>query len=127
MHDPGPLGLLSARGVVRDEPVHQRPGRMARRRMGDDACRLVDDEEMLVLVRDAQVHRLADDICGRGGRRLELDLLAAGEPVALRLRSSVDADVPRGEEPLGGRTRADLGQSGEKAVEPLARRGVRNA
>jgi hypothetical protein len=95
--------------------------------MHDESRGLVDDEEVLVLVRDPEVHLLADDVGRRGSRRFELHLLSPREPVALRLRCAVDAHVACGEEALGCRARADLRQPGEEAVEPLARRGVRNA
>jgi hypothetical protein len=87
--------------------------------MHDDACRLVDDEEVVVLVGDADVGRLFD------GRRLSLgeferDLLAGLDAVALRAALPVDRDRFRRQEPLGIRARAELVERGEEPVEPRA-------
>jgi hypothetical protein len=95
--------------------------------MDDEPRRLVDDEEVLVLVRDVQVHRLRLERRHRRLRGLELELLAAGELVALLPRASVDEDAALAQQPLGDRAGADLGQRSEEAVEPGARRVVRNA
>ena len=68
----------------------------------DDAGRLVDDEQVLVLPDDVEVHLLGRE---RAGRRRELDddLLPALEPVALRPRLTVDEDSAVGDQPLGER------------------------
>jgi hypothetical protein len=47
--------------------------------------------------------------------------------MALRPRQTVDENSARLEQPLCGRARADLVESGEEAVEPLPRRLVRDA
>src|SRR2546421_13111277 len=82
---------------------------------------------MLVLVRDAEVHRLGSAARTLGLRWLELDLLASRQPLALAFRSSVDADRLGPEQPLGHTARADLRQRGEVAVQPLTRGFLRNA
>src|SRR5438445_299740 len=70
--------------------VQERPARMSRCRMHDEAGALVDDEQVLVLVRNTQVKVLRDEVARRRRRRLELDLLAAGELRALCPRAAVD-------------------------------------
>ena len=105
--------------------MDERPCRSAGAGMDDDARRLVHDEQVLVLVGEAQVERLCDE--RRRDRRLELDLLARLEPVALRARDAVDAHLAGREQPLGGSTRADLVEPGEEAVEPQPRRVFRDA
>ncbi len=52
-------------------------------------------------------------------RRLELELLAARDAVALRACRPVDRDGAGGEQPLRLLARAELGQRGEHAVEAL--------
>jgi hypothetical protein len=104
-----------------EERLHQRPARVAGRGVDDDPGRLVDDEEVLVLVGDPERHLLRLQRSG-GRRRLELDRLAAREPVALGARLAVDQHRALLEQPLGCGARAELRQRGEKAVEPLARR-----
>ena len=55
--------------------MDERAVRVTRAGVHDDACRLVDDEEVLVLVGDAEVGRfLGGRFLSRGER--ELDLLA---------------------------------------------------
>ena len=68
-------------------------------RMDDDACRLVDHEQVLVLPDDVEVHLLRDEWCGVG-RELDDDLLPALEPVALGPRLAVDEDGALGDQPL---------------------------
>ena len=87
--DPGPLVVVPAGGVERQQPVDERAAAMAAGRMDDDARRLVDDEEVLVLPGDVELHRLGRERLRRGGK-LDHDLLAALEPVALRPRPTVD-------------------------------------
>src|SRR5579884_3087859 len=83
VHDSRPLGLLAARRVVRDEAVDERAARVPGRRVHDEAGGLVDDEEVLVLVGNRELHLLRLDAGRRSLRRLELELLPAGKAVAL--------------------------------------------
>src|SRR5439155_21087267 len=82
---------------------------------------------MLVLVRDAEVHRLGSEARTLGLRWLELNLLASSQPMALAFRSSVDADRLGPEQPLCHIVRADLRQRREVAVQPLNRGFLGNA
>ena len=124
VHDPRALGRVAARRPA-EEPVHERPGRVARAGMDGDARGLVHDQQVLVLVRDAEVERCRDERRGRG--RLELDLLAGLEAVRLGARSPVDEDAACVEEPLGRGPRADLLEPGEEPVEPEPGRVVCDA
>jgi hypothetical protein len=81
---------------------------------------------VLVLVRDAKLHRLGYEPARDGARRLELDRLAAAQAMALRPRRPVDEDAAGLEQPLGRCARADLRQRREEAVEPLAGGPVRD-
>ena len=112
--------FVPACGLAR-EPVDERAARMPCARVDDDARRLVHDEEMLVLVGDAELDVLLLDPRLRLRRKLDVELLPALEPVALRPRTAVHLDVPALEQLLGRRARANLGQLGEEAVEPRAR------
>ena len=94
--------------------------------MHDEPRRLVDDEQVLVLVRDDEIHRL------RLERRSSAPSAARTRaPPRPRACSSSRAARPSTstppplEQPLGDGARADLRQLGEEAVEPLARRGLR--
>jgi hypothetical protein len=95
--------------------------------MDDDARRLVDDEQVLVLVCDPEVHRLGlERRLGPLGK-LDLDLLPALEAKALRADLTVDPYSSCSDESLSLRTRLDGRKPGEKAVEPEPGRVVRNA
>ena len=125
VHDPRPV-LLAARSLP-GQPVDERAARVARSGVHDDPGRLVDDEQVLVLVGNAERHVLRFDRRRRGLGRLELDLLPALEAMALGTQLSVDSHDTSGQEALSGRARADLGKLGQEAVEPCAGRRVRNA
>ena len=116
--DPRPLRLVAALDVVREQPVDERSLRVARRRMDDEARRLVHDEQVLVLVRNRELDRFRDEAARPRRRRLELELLAACEPVALRPRPSVDEHAAALEQPFGDGAGPDLRKQREKAVEP---------
>ena len=126
MDDPRPLGLLPTRDRVPEQSVDERPAPVARRGMDDDPGRLVDDEEVLVLVGDPKLHRLGLEPARCRARRLELDRLPAAQPEALRARRPVHEHVAGLHQPLGRRTRPDLRKRRQEAVEPLPGRLVRN-
>ena len=119
VHEAGALGIVAAGDLAR-ERLHERARAVAARRVDDDARRLVHDEQVLVLVGDAE--RRGRD--RRGGRRRlrrpHRDPLAAGEHVALGARRAVDGHVAAVDQPL--RRGARAGVRGEEDVQPLAGR-----
>jgi hypothetical protein len=123
--DARPFRNVAARDPA-DEAVDERSRGVAGSRVDDDPRRLVDDEQMFVLVGDSERELLGLELPGLRRGRFEAQLLPAREPVALGPRLPVDECRSFGEEPLRGGTRADLGQRGEIAVEPLAGRLCRN-
>ena len=125
MDDARAVRVVSPRGLS-EQALYERPGAAAGSGMDDDAGRLVDDEQVLVLEGDAQRDVLAFERC-RGGLRLELDRLSTREAVALRPRRAVDRGLPSVDQPLGGRPRPYLGQRREEPVEPGPRCVVRDA
>jgi hypothetical protein len=92
----------------------------------DDSRRLVDHEQMLVLVDDRERNLLRGQRLPLEESRVGLHRLAALQPVALRPLLPIDTDRTRGQQPLRGRTRADLGLEREEAVEPRSRGVLRN-
>jgi hypothetical protein len=114
------LLVLPTRGQA-DEPVHERAARVARRRMDDDAGRLVDHEDVVVLPGDLERHLLALQYGGRAFGNRQLQLLAALEPVRLCPPLPVHDSGALLQQPLRSGARADLGQRGEETIEPLAR------
>ncbi len=119
VHDARPLGLVSPFDVVREQSVHECPSRMSRRGMYHEPGRLVDHEQVLVLIRNDQIHLLRLERARPRGRRLEFELFPAFELVALRTRAPVDEHAPTAHETLRLGTRTDLGQLREEAVEAL--------
>ena len=117
--DPGPVRRVAA-GEAADQPVDERPRRVARRRVHDDPRRLVDHEQVLVLVGDTQRNVLADDLSARHLRELDLEPLPALQPAALGDALAVQRRRPAFDQALGRTAGADLRHSGEKPVEPLA-------
>ena len=101
VNDSGPF-LVPAGGVVREQAVDERAALVARPRVDDDARGLVDDEQVLVLPDDVEVHLLGRERPGLG-RKLDDDLLPALEPVALRPLLTVDEDGAVGDQPFGER------------------------
>lgn len=89
--------------------------------MDDDARRLVDHEQVLVLERDPERHLLVLQDAWRCLRNRQLELLAALEAVALRPRRAVDERRTLREQALGRGTGSNLRQRREEAVQPLAR------
>ena len=112
MDDAGAPGLAAADDA--GERVDERPVGMSRARVNDEAGRLVDDGEVLVLAGERR--RSGAGRRGALGRAGDRQRLAALEPVALRPREPVDEHTGR-DRPLRRCARADV--LGEKAVEPL--------
>jgi hypothetical protein len=88
--------------------------------MDDDSGRLVDDEQVLVLVRDPELPLLRLQACADLLSNLDLEHLPALQPMALRPWLAVHADGAAREQSLGIPARANLGQRGNEAVEPLS-------
>ncbi len=118
VHDAAAVGVDAARG----ERLRQRAGPVAGRGMHDQAGRLVDDEQRVVLVgdveRDGRPRRR--HVAGRRRLRLgHLDDLAGGDDVALGPRLPVDGDQAGVDQAL--RARAAAQRLGQHVVEPLPR------
>ena len=118
VHDPGPLGILAARGAPLQR-LHERALAVPARRVHDDARRLVHDDQVLVLPGDPEL-RGGHGRLGPGRRVGHRHGLPAAEHVALGAAHPVDGDAPGLDHPL--RRRARPGVGGEEDVEPLARR-----
>jgi hypothetical protein len=117
VHDPGaPRGPAGDAAAL--QRLGERAGLVAARRVHDDAGRLVDDEQVLVLPGHG-VRRLWRLHRGRRDRLGDLDQLAPAQRVALRPLLPVDAHTAVVDQPLRGRPRA--GVLGQEDVEPLAR------
>src|SRR6188472_2513903 len=116
---------IAAGGAEREQPVRQRRALVGPGGMDDEARRLVDDDQVLVLVddRERELHRL------ELARLRELDgqLLTPGEPMALRSRPPVDEDGAGAHEPLGERSCPDSRDLGDDRIEAPARVRLRNA
>jgi hypothetical protein len=94
--------------------------------MHDHPGGLVHDQQMLVLVCDPEVALLGLERHVFALRGLDLDQLAALEPIALWAALTVDADRSGREQSLGLGAGADLAQRRDEAVEPLTCRVARD-
>ena len=118
---PGPLVVPAGRGRAR--AARARACRVAWPGAGvdDDAGRLVDDEQVLVLPRDAQ-RRIGSGSSARLAARAASN--SSSSPPSSRWlfgRRSPSTSTAPARAAARRRARADLGQLGEEAVEPLAR------
>ena len=87
---PGPLGVAAGEAAA-EQALDERAGRVSGARVDDEPGRLVDDEQVLVLVGDPQVERLvARARRGRALLAIDLELLpaarAGGSSAARRRR-----------------------------------------
>ena len=118
---------LASRETAVQRALYERSGGVTRARVDDEPGGLVHDEEVLVLVGDAELERPVLDVRGRIRSCLDVDRLARGEAVAFRAGDAVDRDRSGRDQPLGNRARGDVGELGDEAVEPLAGLVLRDA
>ncbi len=119
--DPGTLGVGTASGAERQELRQERRAPHSRRGVHGEPGRLVQHEEMLVLVSQRNRDWPGRHVRGRS-RQDDLDDGAGLEPVALCSLRAVHANRAVAQQPLGEGACADLGASGERPVQ--ARAGV---
>ena len=119
MDDTGSVVVVTALGAVLEESLNERARARGSRRVHDEACRLVDDEEVLVLPDDRDIERFPSQRLDL--RDLRGDLLSSLEPEALGTWLAVDEDETARDQALGERAGCELGTCGEDAVEPRAR------
>ncbi len=125
VHDPGTVGGAAGYPAL-EQSVDERARCLTRCRMDDDPRRLVDNQQMRILVDDGERNLLRGQLLGRELRHVGLDRLPSRELIALRSPLAIHLDRARGEEPLRRRTRAHRRLNGQEAVEPRPRRVVRN-
>ena len=119
MDDPRPVVVVSSLGAVLEQSLDERSRSRRPGGVDDEPGGLVDDEQVLVLPDDRNVDRLRLQRSRR--RDLGGDLLPTLQPEALRPTLAVDEHGSGRDQPLGERSRVELGPLGEDAVEPRAR------
>ena len=114
-----PADPRQRRPAMGDQGIHERAPGVAGRRMHHQSGRLVDDDQMIVLVDDGEGDVFA--LQRRIGRRrhLDADRLAWFDSASrLQYRPAVDADLPVPDQRLHSRS-AEVGQArGEQVIEP---------
>ena len=83
--DAGPAHAADARQrgpAVGDEGIHERAGLMPSSRMHDEAGRLIDDDERVVLIDDGERDGFGDRLGGGRRRQIEHDRVARFDPVS---------------------------------------------
>ena len=103
------------------------PRRAPGRRMHDHAGRLVDGEEMRVLVEDDQRQGLGFDAGGLRRWHGDGDPLTRAHRVRGLARHAVDGDVTAVDQALRPRPRPELGEGRQEAIESHAGRIRRHA
>ena len=124
--DPRPVRKFTSRDPPVEERVDERAALMTRGWMHDEPRRLVDDEQVLVVVGNSKLSLLRLQCRFRPLARRDLDGLAALETVTFRDTFAVYKDSAFGEQSLGLAAGAHLLQRSDKAVDPLSRSGGRN-
>ncbi len=104
-----------------DQRVDERAGRVACPRMHDEPCRLVDDDERVVLVNHVERDRFGAGLRRRHGREIEGEAIARFDPVFhVAYGPPVQGDAAVFDEALHAGA-AQLRQAlGQEAVEPQA-------
>ena len=123
MHDAGPQLAADAAqvGDVMQQRVDQRARRVAGAGVHDHARRLVDDDDIRVLVQDLERRRLGLDGGRRRRRGVSTTMRSPSRTARLGFASrAATAHVPVGDQLLDLRSRM-VGEDGdEEAVEPLS-------
>ena len=123
VHDSRPLRGAGGRERVatRGEGTEHRRARPAHRRVRGDADGLIDDDEVVVIVDDAQIGDLARLDDGRASRLpRDLEPRAGRQPVGLGRDAAVDEGTPDLDDLDGLRAR-EAEQCGEGYVDALPR------
>jgi hypothetical protein len=118
VHDARPRGIGAA-GHPPGQRLHERPLRVPLPGMDDHARRLVDHQQVLVLVGHPE-RRRGDRGLGRLLRLVHAHRLSPGQHVALGPRRAVHGDPPGLDQPLRPGARADRG--GQEHIQALAGR-----
>ena len=123
VHDAGPIGAADPgqRPEPMGERVHHRAAPRAGRGVHDHAGRLVDGEQVCVLVEDGKGERLWLRRQRLGLGQLDLQPRAGAEQVGALARHPVDAHAPRVDQPLRLRPRPHLRHPRQEAIEAHAR------
>ena len=115
--DPGEVA------TVVEERVHQGAARVPGRRVHDEPGRLVDDDQLRVLVEHDERDRLGGDLGGLRLRRRSFQPVAHGDLLAGAPGRPVPRDEALLDPALHARARR-AAQRGERAVQALARLGL---
>ena len=130
VHDARPPDAADARQAVAamgDERVDERAARMPRRRMHDEPCRLVDHDEVVVLVDDRERDRLRLRL-GRRRRRHDERDARPGARLERRIAhdSIIDGDAPVADQRLQAAAREVGKGARQDAVKPVGRAILRH-
>jgi hypothetical protein len=91
MHDPWTLDAPDAREMCRvgQQRIDQRSGGIARTGMDHHACRLVDHQQIDILIEDIERNRLREYTRGLGRRQADADPIAGANAIARFCRASI--------------------------------------
>lgn len=113
--DPG-----QAHPAMRDQPIDEGAVLVPRRRVHDEPCRLVDDDEILVLMDDGERQSLAERLGGKRRRNAEIDPAASPDLArGIAHHDPVAAHEALAHQALEPGTGEIVEHAGKDAVEPL--------
>lgn len=122
MNDARALDAADARQAITDmchQAMHQRTRGMARSRMDDETGRLVNDDQIVVLVDHRERHVLGDQRHVFGRRNGNGDVLATGQlDGGVVAHLAADADLSGAQQGLDPLTTEMVNRAGDKAIEP---------
>lgn len=116
-----PADPRQATGAMGQQGMHQGTAGMAGSRMDNDTGRLVQHEQMFILVADIQRPGLGDEGHGHRSGKIDLKPLGTFDPSAgLGYHRTVDTGMTAPDQLLDARTRMVVELSGQESVDPLA-------
>ncbi len=123
MDDPRPYGVAQRRQFRRQsqERVDQRPAGVPRRGVNGKPGRLIDDDDVIVLIDDRKWYALGRRPRFLNGRDGGHDTGAGGETMGRPLLSSVHRDQAILNEAASLAAGEFYSEAGEKDIQPLAR------
>jgi hypothetical protein len=119
VHDPGALDAADRGQIlaVAEEGVDQGPGGVARRRVDDEAGRLVEDQELRVFVEDDERNVLGEEVELLRRRLVDLDAIADRDLGSGLARLAVEQDMAVVDEAADAGARPLAVEVGDAAVE----------
>jgi hypothetical protein len=121
--DPWTSRVVTSRRGHCQQAVHERPRSVPPRRMDNQARRLVDDDQILILVGEPEGDaRIRLEFAAQRRSGLHANRCTGDEGITLARRLPIDLDPPITDQALSFRAASDLRDSPEHRINPLPHR-----